>query len=157
MLWLWNPKLTFGAGDRTTLGCSPIKLRMYTRTMFKEIQSIFFPSRSLVSSLCRLPRLWWISITARSPFIRLISLLLYCNWQYFHTIMVRLLTGRSLSKQEWQKMCESYWLLANFGWQNWRRIAVPGLMAVAWSPLVRGWPIYMLHRNEPDSGETWGY
>lgn len=43
-----------------------------------------------VTSAARL-LLWWISIMPRSPFIVVISLQLYWNWQYFHTIMVMLI------------------------------------------------------------------
>lgn len=60
--------------------------------------SLSFISFALVSPLRRPPCLWWISIMARSPFIQLISLLFYSNWQYFHTIMVYLLTAWILSK-----------------------------------------------------------
>lgn len=62
-----------------------------------------FISFAFVSPIRRPPCLWWISIMARSPFIQLISLLFYSNWQYFHTIMVYLLTAWILSKQEQQK------------------------------------------------------
>ena len=65
-----------------------------------------FPlSSSFLLSIACLHSLWWISIMARSPLILLISLVLYWNWQRFHTIMVCLFTARILSKQEWQ-ICE---------------------------------------------------
>lgn len=67
---------------------------------------VLFHSLSfLPSAVClrRLPRSWGISIMARSPYIQLISLLFYSNWQYFHTIMLYLLTAWILSKQARQK------------------------------------------------------
>lgn len=97
-----SPELTFRPCDRTTVGCSRIKLAMHICVVLFSL-SLRLISFAFFSPLRRPPCLWWISIMARSPFIQLISLLFYSNWQYFHTIMVYLLTAWILSKQERQK------------------------------------------------------